>query len=103
MTKIQNPYQEVPHTPELNDRDFLSALLAFEKVLVKLYSTAITEASSNQHVDELTTLYNETKNLQHDIYNLMFEKGWHHIETESKQKLSELYIQYEAYKNSHMR
>lgn len=97
--KIQNPSTEFPKTPQMNDRDFLNDMLSTEKYLSNSYSVALNEASHKQLYDDLLAIYTETQNMQHQLYNLMFQKGWYKLEAESAQKIQQSYQQHTGYLN----
>ena len=97
--KIQNPEMQIEKTPQMNDRDFLNDMLATEKYMGVAYSIALHEASHEQWFDELAMIAQETNRCQHDLYNLMFQKGFYSLEAAPQQKLSQSYQQYSGYKN----
>lgn len=95
--KIQNPKTETPNTPQMNERDFLNDVLATEKYMTTSYSIALHEASHQSLFDDLLTIYTETEKAQRDIYNLMFKKGWYHVDAENPQNLQQSYQQFQGY------
>lgn len=97
--KIQNPEQQVPNSPQLNDRDYLDLILNDEKKLVVMgYSNALNEASNEHLYKEILQIYQETTKMQREIYNLMFQKGWYSVSPEQKQKLTQTYQKFSNYK-----
>lgn len=95
--KIQNPKVETPTTPQMNERDFLNDMLTTEKYMTTSYSFALNEASHQALYDDLSTICQETENMQREVYNLMFKKGWYSLEGESPQKLQQSYTQFQGY------
>lgn len=95
--KIQNPKVETPNTPQMNDRDFLNDMLATEKYMTTSYSFALNEASNQALYNDLSLICKETDDMQRELYNLMFKKGWYSLEGESSQKLQQSYTQFQGY------
>ena len=73
--KVSNPKTEVPSTPEMNDKDYLTSILTVEKAMVKDYAVALTEASNNDLYNDFCDMFNDVSELQREVYNLMFKKG----------------------------
>lgn len=97
MQQIKNPSTEVPKTPQMNERDFVNDILSQEKYLTNAYTVALNEASHQHLYDDLLAIFNETQNMQHDLFNLMFEKGWYKLEAEQAQKIQQSYQQHQGY------
>lgn len=95
--KVQNPTTQVPKTPEMNDRDFITDCLTTEKYLTSSYSVALHEMSHQALYQDVSTIFNETESCQRDLYNLMFKKGWYGFEAESSQKLQQTLQQFSQY------
>ena len=81
---IQNPEAQVPKTPQMNDRDFTNDMLSTEKYLTDSYSTALNEASNEPLYQDLLSIFTETQNMQRELYDLMFQKGWYKLEADRK-------------------
>ncbi|SER78994.1 Coat F domain-containing protein [Gracilibacillus ureilyticus] len=93
--KIQNPETTVQKTQAMNDRDFLTDILATEKYLTQAYSTALNEAS-NQHLYQyILNIFEETQNCHRELYNLMFQNGWYSLEQADMQKCQQSYQQFQ--------
>ncbi|WP_096271537.1 spore coat protein [Paucisalibacillus globulus] len=99
QTKIQNPSTQVPKSPQMNERDFVNDILSTEKYMTNSYSTALNEASHQHLYDDLLTIFTETQNMQHDLFNLMFQKGWYKLEAEDTQKIQQSFQQHQGYMN----
>jgi spore coat protein CotF len=95
--KIQNPQTEVPSTPQMNDRDFITDILSHEKYMTASYCTALNEASHQALYQDLLTIFNETQNAQRELYNEMFRKGWYKLEAADSQKIQQSYQQHQQY------
>jgi spore coat protein CotF len=94
---IQNPETQVPNTPQMNDRDFINDLLATEKYMTDSYSTALNEASNEPLYQDFLAIYTETQNMQRQLYDMMFQKGWYKLESAEQQKLQQSYQQFKGY------
>ncbi|ANX13362.1 hypothetical protein ABE41_015240 [Fictibacillus arsenicus] len=97
--KIQNPESAVPKTPEMNDRDFINDILSYEKYMTDSYSVALNEASHEALYQDLLAVFNETQNMQRELYNMMFKKGWYALEAADSQKMQQTYQQFSNYMN----
>ena len=71
------------------DQDNIMILLELEKNMVKNYSVAITEASSDNLKNEITKLFEESRQAQSQIYNYALSKGWYQIEQAPQDKISQ--------------
>ncbi|WNB93022.1 spore coat protein [Bacillus sp. NEB1478] len=95
--KMQNPESTVPKTPQMNDRDYINDLLSYEKYMTDSYSTALNEASHEALYRDLLSVFNETQNMQRELYEMMFKKGWYALEAEDPQKIQQTYQQFSNY------
>ena len=89
--QICNPKQEVPSGINLNEKDYCTSLLCSLKEIVKNYATVLTEASNEYLYQEYKKTFDEYINLQRDVYELMFRKGWYVLEKSEKQKIDSKY------------
>lgn len=86
--KISNTKQEVPKGIELNDKDYINSLLSHLKEMSKNYVTALTEASNESLYEKYYRMFNNVINLQRNVYELMFKKGWYQLEKEENMKIT---------------
>ncbi len=89
--KIQNPKTEVPATKEMNDKDYLNAILESEKNMSVNMCIALNEASNEDLFNELYELFEDIKKSQRNLFELAFRKGWYPLEKETPNKISEKY------------
>ena len=89
--KISNPKVEVPTGIELNDKDYLSHVLASLKAMEKNYVVALTEASNESLFGKYEEMFNSIKSLQREVYELMFRKGWYELEKAEENKITQKY------------
>lgn len=85
--EIKNPKTETPTGPNFNDKDYMNSLLSCLKEMVKNYSVVLTEASNEKLYNEYKNMFDEYSNLQREVYELMFKKGWYTLEVVEQQKL----------------
>lgn len=85
--KISNPKTEVPNTTEMNNKDYITTILGMEKQIVKDYAVAMTEASNDDLYNDYHDMFDDASELQREIYNLMFKKGWYCLEMAEDNKI----------------
>ena len=88
---ISNPKTEVPKGTSINDKDYMNSLLGTLKEMIKNYGVALTEASNETLYNKFKTMFDEYSNLQREVYETMFRKGWYSLEKVEKQKLDSKY------------
>ena len=86
--KISNTKTEVPTGLSMNDKDFITSLATCLKELSKNYTIAQTEASNENLFNKYHDMYNNIINMERDVYELMFRKGWYSLEKAESQKIS---------------
>lgn len=89
--KICNNKKEVPTGNTLNDRDYLTHLLAILKDYEKNIAVALTEASNEKLYKGFLTIFNNITDFQRSAYELMFKYGWYTLETASNSKIDTLH------------
>ena len=95
-TKIKNPVVEVPKTTEVNDQNYLTALLECLKNMVNNYSYALNEMSNRTLYDKIKPIFDETSNLQRLFFDYAFQRGWYELEKAEEQKITETYVKCQA-------
>lgn len=73
----------------LNEKDSLQDLLIFEKNLVKIYSTAITEGCSNGFRSVVKDNWQDAVSDQMDVFLQMTELGYYKVESAPEATLKE--------------
>ena len=86
--KISNPKTEVPTGMELNEKDYITCLLTTLKDMVKNYAIAMTEASNKFLFETYRDIFLKLMELQREVYDVMFRKGWYELEQAETQKIS---------------
>ena len=89
--EIKNPKTEVKAGIDLNDKDYIGSLLSCLKEMAKNYTVALTEASNEQLYQEYKDMFLEYLQLQRDVYELMFKKGWYVLEKSDNNKINSKY------------
>lgn len=89
--KIENPKTEVPATKEMNDKDYLNAMLETEKNMSVNMCIALNEASNEELYEELDDMFDDIKESQRDLFELAFRKGWYSLEKEQENKVTQKY------------
>lgn len=87
--KVNNPMVKVPNTSALNDRDYMNAILEYEKNMSNNLSIALSEASNEYLYNEIMPMFNSVKKASRDLYYMMFEKGWYSLEKAEEQKITQ--------------
>lgn len=90
--QIKNTKTEVEVGTKLNDKDYLNSLLSCLKEIVKNYSVALTEASNENLYNVYKEMFDRYINLQREVYELAFRKGWYILEVAESQKVSDKYL-----------
>lgn len=89
--QISNPKTATPAGIKLNDKDYGNATLTCLKEMVKNYATVLTEASNETLYQEYKNMFDTYSNLQREVYELMFRKGWYSLEKAETQKIDSKY------------
>lgn len=87
--KICNPKADVPNTNKMNDKDYITTMLSLEKAMVKDFAVVLTEASNNDLYNDYYEMFDEVINMQREIYDLMFKKGWYCLEKAEEMKITQ--------------
>ena len=89
--EISNPKVEVPKGMQLNDKDYMNALLSTLKEMVKGYSTVLTEVSNENLYNQYKEMFDEYATLQREVFEVMFRKGWYSLEAAENNKINTKY------------
>lgn len=94
MKEIKNEKQEISKDECLNDEDLLNDIMLCEKNISNSYSVAINEMSNKYLYKKVIDIFEDTKDIARDIYNLMFSKGWYSITQEDEKNIEKSYTKY---------
>lgn len=89
---ISNQKEEVSKGVEMNKKDYLNSLLTYLKELQKNYSIAMTEASCENLYKKYKQVFLNISDLQREVYELMFKKGWYCLEKADTQKINQKFV-----------
>lgn len=89
--KISNPKVEVPKGTSINNKDYMNSLLSCLKEMVKNYAIALTEASNENLYNQYKEMFDTYSNLQREVFEVMFRKGWYSLEQAEEQKVNSKY------------
>lgn len=89
--QIANPKVEVPTGISLNEKDYITCLNATLKEMAKGYVTAITEASNESLYNVYKEILEKVCDLQREVYEIMFRKGWYILEKCDTNKINNKY------------
>lgn len=89
--QVSNPKTEVTAGIELNDKDYMASLLTCLKDMEKNYVIAMTEASCEALYQAFHNTFCKISELQRDVYELMFKKGWYTLEKAEVKKINNKY------------
>lgn len=87
--QICNPKVEVPKGLNLNDKDYIGSLLSCLKDMEKNYVIAMSEASNESLYDIFKDVFLNLADMQREVYELMFRKGWYQLEKAPEQKIEQ--------------
>ena len=89
--KIENEEVMVQSGKALNDKDYMNSLLSTLKELVKNYAVSLTEASNECLYQKYKEMFDVYANMQREVFELMFERGWYKLEKAEDNKINEKY------------
>lgn len=89
--QISNPKVEVPTGINLNEKDYITCLLTTLKEMSKNYVTAMTEASNESLYSVYKEILEKVSDLQREVYEVMFRKGWYILEKSDTNKINTKY------------
>jgi spore coat protein CotF len=91
--------ETVAKGPEFNDRDRINDILAMEKYLTQAYNTGLNEMQNPRLHETIQGVLSDTHNMQNQVFDQMWKKGWYKIEAAEPQKVSQAYEQFNNYKS----
>lgn len=89
--EIKNPKTQVSIGTSLNDKDYMNCLLTSLKEMVKNYAIVLTEASNETLYHEYKNMFDAYVELQREVFELMFRKGWYILEQAESDKINKKY------------
>lgn len=103
-TTIESPaaaaqQSQAPKGPEFNDRDRINDMLMYEKYLTSAYNTGLNEMQMSKLHQDVQNILNDTHQLQKQMFDLMFNKGWYKLQAADQQQISQKAQQFQGYKS----
>ncbi len=92
----QQQKEQVPMTPQFNERDTMTEMLNLEKHAANLYHTATIEASTPSLYQCCSNIMQETLDCQRNLYQLMSQKGWYKTQNADQQQVNQAYQQFQS-------
>ncbi len=74
----------------MTDREYMDDILLTSKTMSSLYHYAVQESPTEALHTEFKTILNESLDMQHNIYNVMSQKGWYKIEAAEAPKVNQV-------------
>jgi spore coat protein CotF len=83
--------------PELNDRDRINDILAMEKYMTNGYNVGLNEMQNPKLWKAVQEVLQDTHTFQHQLFDLMFQKGWYKMKVADKQEIAAVKTQFSNY------
>ena len=84
----------------LSEKEIINDALSSEKQLLHVYSTYLAEASCPNLRNELTRVFNETQQMQFELYKAMEQKGWYTTQNAELQQVQQAVDKFTQEKNN---
>lgn len=78
----------------ISEEDILNIMLSFEKNMSDNYSVAINEMSNKVLYKKIISIFDDTKDMGREIYNLMYSKGYYNLTSEIDSKIEKSFNKY---------
>lgn len=78
----------------ISEEDILNIMLSFEKNMSDNYSVAINEMSNKVLYKKIISVFDDTKDMGREIYNLMYSKGYYNLTSETDSKIEKSFNKY---------
>ncbi len=75
----------------MNDKDYMNSILSCLKEMVKNYAVSLTEVSNEELYNKYKEMFLRYSELQREVYEVMFRKGWYILEKAEDTKINEKY------------
>lgn len=89
--KLQNPKIEIDSSIEMNDENYLNDILETEKNMSVNFTYALNEASNETLFNEIYEMFKQIKEVQRNLFELSFRKGFYALEKAETNKINEEY------------
>lgn len=85
--------------PDMNERDELNDMLAYEKYLSYGYDVGLREMQNVRLYPVIEAILNDVHQTQRTLFELMFKKGWYKMKTADSQEIQQAQQQFLNYKS----
>lgn len=83
--------------PQMNDRDFVNDILAFEKYLMSNYSVALHEMQNPGLTQVVKQSFDTVLANQQKCFEAMFQHGWYKMKAADAQEIAQTHQQFTNY------
>lgn len=83
----------------LTEKELINDALSSEKQLLHVYSTYLGEATCPNLRNELTRIFNETQQMQFEMFKAMEQKGWYNTQNAELQQVQQAVDKFSQMKN----
>jgi len=84
--------------PEINDRDLINDLMSYEKYMANGFGVGLHEMQMPQLHQAIHNIMCDVHNSQHEMFNLMFQKGWYKMKAADQNEIQQAHQQFSGYK-----
>ncbi|TDF96553.1 spore coat protein [Paenibacillus piri] len=84
-------------SPEMNDRDRINDILMLQKYLTNGYNTGLSEMQNPKLRQTVAGILQSQHDLQWQLFNKMFEKGWYKMKAADQQEIAQAHQQFSSY------
>lgn len=84
--------------PEINDRDLINDILAYEKYLTDGYNTGLSEMQMPRLHQAIQDILIDVHKSQSALFDLMFQKGWYKMKAAEQTEIQQAHQQFSGYK-----
>lgn len=80
----------------MTDREYMDDILLTSKTMSNLYHYAVQESPTESLHNEFKTILNQSLDMQHNIYNIMQQKGWYTTSPAPEQQINQVKTKFSA-------
>lgn len=80
----------------MTDREYMDDILLTSKTMSNLYHYAVQESPTEGLHNEFKTILNQSLDMQHNIYNIMQQKGWYTTSPAPEQQINQVKTKFSA-------
>ena len=88
--RVYNRRVKVESGIEMNDRDYLENIFFLEQNFSDMYSNLLSKVSNDYLYEDFFELFEDSKDISRDLYNLIFKNGWIELEKASDVEVTDI-------------